>query len=325
MSGHVVALCGGVGGAKLAHGLALALPPKELSVIVNTGDDFQHLGLHISPDLDSVMYALAGLSDPIRGWGRRDESWAFMEALGTLKGEAWFQLGDKDLAVHVERTWRLSQGTRLSEITAYLCAALGIATRLLPMSDDPVRTRVLTSEGWLDFQDYFVRRRCEPAVLDFRFDGAETARAQPQALAALQRPDLRAIVICPSNPFVSVEPILAVPGIRNALRESGAPVLAVTPIIGGKAIKGPAAKMMSELGLDVSGAAIARRYADLIDGFVVDRADPMPEPIEGVTFFDAATLMNTVDDRLQLARAVLQAADSLSARTTSPKWRLHHG
>ena len=169
MSGHVVALCGGVGGAKLAHGLALALPPDELSVIVNTGDDFQHLGLHISPDLDSVMYALAGLSDPVRGWGRRDESWAFMEALGNLNGETWFQLGDKDLAVHVERTWRLSQGASLSEVTAYLCTALGIATRVLPMSDDPVRTRVLTAQGWLDFQDYFVRRRCEPAALDFRF------------------------------------------------------------------------------------------------------------------------------------------------------------
>jgi len=316
MSGHVVALCGGVGGAKLAHGLALALPPDELSVIVNTGDDFQHLGLHISPDLDSVMYALAGLSDPVRGWGRRDESWAFMEALGNLNGETWFQLGDKDLAVHVERTWRLSQGASLSEVTAYLCTALGIATRVLPMSDDPVRTRVLTAQGWLDFQDYFVRRRCEPAALDFRFAGDETARAQPQALAALERPDLRAIVICPSNPFVSVEPILAVPGIRRAIRESAAPVVAVTPIIGGKAIKGPAAKMMTELGLEVSGAAIARRYADLIDGFVVDRADPMPEPIEGLTFFDAATLMNTVDDRLQLARAVLQAVDSLR--------RLHH-
>jgi len=320
MTGHVVALCGGVGGAKLAHGLAFALPPEQLSVIVNTGDDFQHLGLSIAPDLDSVMYALAGLSDPIRGWGRRDETWAFMEALRGLGSETWFQLGDRDLAVHVERTWRLAQGATLSEVTAHLCTALAIAVRVLPMSDDPVRTRVLTGEGWLDFQEYFVRRQCSPAVRDFMFAGAETARAQPHALAALERRDLRAIVICPSNPFVSVEPILAVPGIRRAIRESQAPVIAVTPIIGGKAIKGPAAKMMAELGLDVTGAAVARRYGDLIDGFVIDQADAIPDATEGVTFFSSATLMKTVDDRLQLARAVLRAADSLVAQRRPPAY-----
>ena len=271
MTGHIVALSGGVGGAKLAHGLSLALPPEELSIIVNTGDDFRHLGLHIAPDLDSVLYALAGLSDPARGWGRRDETWTFMEALKGLSGESWFQLGDGDLAMHVERSWRLAQGAGLSEVTAHLCRALGIAARVLPMSDDPVRTRVRTADGWLDFQEYFVRRRCIPAVQEFLFVGAETARAQPDALAALERRDLRAIIICPSNPFVSVEPILAVPGLRAAIRQSHAPVVAVTPIIGGKAIKGPAAKMMTELGLDVSGAAVARRYAGLIDGFVIDQ------------------------------------------------------
>jgi LPPG:FO 2-phospho-L-lactate transferase len=313
MSGHVVALCGGVGGAKLAQGLSVALPPDELSVIVNTGDDFQHLGLHISPDLDSVIYALAGLSDPVRGWGRRDETWTFMGALKGLSGESWFQLGDGDLAMHVERTWRLAEGATLSEVTAHLCRALGVAIRVLPMSDDPVRTRVLTAEGWLDFQEYFVHRQCRPAVREFTFAGAETARAQPGALAALERRDLRAIIICPSNPFVSVEPILAVRGIRAAIQQSHAPVVAVTPIIGGKAIKGPAAKMMTELGLDVSGAAVARRYAGIIDGFVIDHADPLPEPRRDVTFFSAATLMNTTDDRLRLAHAVLQAADTLGA------------
>ena len=176
MSGHVVALCGGVGGAKLAHGLSLALAaePDSLSIIVNTGDDFRHLGLSISPDLDSVLYALAGLSDPVRGWGRREETWRFMEALRGLGGESWFQLGDGDLAVHVERSWRLAQGATLSEVTAHLCQALGITARVLPMSDDPVRTRVLTPEGWLDFQDYFVRRQCQPAVREFMFSGAET-------------------------------------------------------------------------------------------------------------------------------------------------------
>jgi len=181
------------------------------------------------------------------------------------------------------------------------------------MSDDAVRTRVLTAEGWLDFQEYFVHRQCTPAVQGFQFAGAETARAQPDALATLERPDLRAIIICPSNPFVSVDPILAVPGIRNAISQSQAPVIAVTPIIGGKAIKGPAAKMMTELGLDVSGAAVARHYAGLIDGFVIDQADALPEPQPHVTFFNAATLMNSTDDRLRLAHAVLQAADTLRA------------
>jgi LPPG:FO 2-phospho-L-lactate transferase len=315
VSGHVVALCGGVGGAKLAHGLSMALAAEggSLSIIVNTGDDFQHLGLSISPDLDSVMYALAGLSDPVKGWGRRDETWRFMATLRDLGGESWFQLGDTDLAVHVERTWRLSQGATLTAVTAHLCKALGIGARILPMSDDPVRTRVLTPEGWMDFQDYFVRHQCQPAVREFMFFGAETARPQPDALAALERPDLRAIVICPSNPFVSVEPILAVPGIRAAIQQSRAPVVAVTPIIGGKAIKGPAAKMLTELGLDVSAAGVARRYVGLIDGFVVDDSDPAPEPLPGVTFVSAATLMSSVDDRLWLARAVLRAADTLVA------------
>jgi LPPG:FO 2-phospho-L-lactate transferase len=302
-----------VGGAKLAHGLSLALPAEALSIIVNTGDDFRHLGLHISPDLDSVVYALAGLSDPVRGWGRREETWTFMKALQGLGGAGWFQLGDGDLAMHVERSWRLAQGDPLSEVTAHLCRALGIALRVLPMSDDAVRTRVLTAEGWLDFQEYFVHRQCHPAVQGFLFAGAETARAQPDALAALERRDLRAIIICPSNPFVSVDPILAVPGLRAAIGRSQAPVIAVTPIIGGKAIKGPAAKMMAELGLDVSGAAVARHYAGLIDGFVIDQADASPEPLPGITVFSAATLMNSTDDRLRLAHAVLQAADTLRA------------
>jgi LPPG:FO 2-phospho-L-lactate transferase len=313
MSGHVVALCGGVGGAKLAHGLAMALPPAALSVIVNTGDDFQHLGLHISPDLDSVMYALAGLSDPVRGWGRADETWTFMEALKGLGGESWFQLGDRDLALHVERTWRLRQGATLSEVTAHLCQALSVAVRVLPMSDDPVRTRVLTNEGWLDFQDYFVHRQCQPTVRNFMFAGVESAQAQPDALAALQRRDLRAIIICPSNPFVSVDPILAVPQIRTAIQSADAPVIAVTPIIAGRAIKGPAAKMMAELGLEVSAATVAQRYADLIGGFIIDQADATSRPPAGMRFFTAATLMSSADDRLRLAQAVLEAADTLGA------------
>jgi LPPG:FO 2-phospho-L-lactate transferase len=313
MTGHVVALCGGVGGAKLAQGLAMALPPGDLSIIVNTGDDFEHLGLYISPDLDSVTYALAGWSDPIRGWGRRDETWTFMQALKGLGGDTWFQLGDGDLALHVLRTRLLAEGATLSEVTTQLCRALGITVRVLPMSDDGVRTRVLTPDGWLDFQDYFVRRQCRPVVRAFEFVGADTARAQPHALAALRRQDLRAVIVCPSNPFVSIEPILAVPGIRAALQEREYPVIAVTPIIGGKAIKGPAAKMLSELGLDVSAASVAARYAGLIDGFIVDETDAMPEPLPPLRFFRSATLMNSDGDRLRLAREVLHAADALNS------------
>ena len=312
MTGHVVALCGGVGGAKLAHGLSLVLPPEDLSIIVNTGDDFRHLGLCISPDLDSVLYALAGLSDPVRGWGRRDESWTFMQALEGLGGESWFRLGDADLALHVERSWRLAAGATLSEVTAHLCRSVGIAVRVLPMSDDPVRTRVLTPEGWLDFQEYFVHRQCRPTVREFAFAGAAAAHAQPEALATLERRDLSAIIVCPSNPFVSIDPILAVPGIRAAVEQSNAPVIAVTPIIGGKAIKGPAGKMLAELGLEVSGMAVAQRYAGLIDGFLVDQSDAPPEPLAGVKFFRAATLMHSDADRMHLARATLQAAAALS-------------
>jgi len=311
MTGHVVALCGGVGGAKLAHGLAMALQSEDLTIVVNTGDDFQHLGLEVAPDLDSVLYALAGLSDPVRGWGRRDETWTFMKVLKSLGGESWFQLGDGDLVMHVQRSWQLSRGASLSEVTANLCRALGITVRVLPMSDDPVRTRVRTTDGWLNFQEYFVQQQCRPVVQEFIFAGAETARAQPQVLAALNQPDVRAIIICPSNPFVSIEPILSVPEIRVAIQQSRAPVVAVTPIIGGSSIKGPAGKMMAELGLEVSGAAVARRYTGIIDGFVIDQADPVPEPQQGVVFFRAATLMSTTEDRLRLAQETLRLADSL--------------
>jgi LPPG:FO 2-phospho-L-lactate transferase len=314
--GGVVALCGGVGGAKLAHGLAMALAPGELCIVVNTGDDFRHLGLYIAPDLDSVLYALAGLSDPVRGWGRREETWNFMAALRALGGQDWFQLGDADLALHVERTWRLAAGATLSEVTAHLCERLAVGVRVLPMSDDPVQTRVRTDEGWLEFQDYFVRRQCRPVVHEFRFEGAGRAHAQPQVLAALADETLRAIIICPSNPFVSIEPILAVHGMREALQRAAAPIVAVTPIIGGRAVKGPAAKMLAELALPISGMAVARRYAGLIDGFVLDMADELPkdpllEQTERMRFERAATLMSSSEDRLRLAREVLRIADAL--------------
>lgn len=309
MSGLVIALCGGVGGAKLAHGLSCVLPPDELMVIVNTGDDFHHLGLAISPDLDSVIYALSGLSDPVRGWGRKEETWTFQQALGSLGGETWFQLGDSDLAMHVLRTAALAQGQSLSAFTIGVCAALGIHHRVLPMSDDPVRSHLLTDEGWLDFQEYFVHRQCRPRLQELRFSGAEQAAPHPEALAALRSPEVRAIIICPSNPFVSIAPMLALPALRTALKQSRAPVIAVTPIIGGRAIKGPAAKMLAELGQPVTPASIAQYYQGLIQIFISDASDPEVAGPTGVTMLRAQTLMRTLSDRADLARAILSAAD----------------
>jgi LPPG:FO 2-phospho-L-lactate transferase len=307
----VVALSGGVGGAKLALGLSRVLPANELLVVCNTGDDFEHLGLCISPDIDTVMYTLAGVANPELGWGRADETWSFIETLGHLGGETWFRLGDRDLAVHVERTRRLRGGETLSAITADLCARLGITARVLPMSDDPVRTRVRTDEGWIDFQEYFVRRRCEPVVHELAFHGASTARAQPDFVAALSDPGTKAVVICPSNPFISIEPILAVPGVREALAGCSAPVIAVSPIIGGRAIKGPTAKMMAELGTTPSAGGVARRYDELIDGYVCDFADMDQAAGVSAKVTLAQTLMSTLADREALARVVLSAARML--------------
>jgi LPPG:FO 2-phospho-L-lactate transferase len=307
----VVALSGGVGGAKLALGLGRVLPPEDLLIVANTGDDFEHLGLAISPDIDTVMYTLAGLANPELGWGRHDETWSFMETLGALGGATWFRLGDRDLAVHVERTHRLRSGETLSSITQDLCRRLGVGPRVVPMSDDPVRTRVRTDEGWIDFQDYFVHRRCEPVIHELAFHGAAEARAQPEFLAALADPRLTAVVICPSNPFISIEPILAVRGVRAALAACAAPVVAVSPIIGGRAVKGPTAKMMTELGMTASAGAVARRYGDLLDAYVVDFADmdQVAAIVPKVTL--GQTMMTTLADREALARTVLGAAGVL--------------
>lgn len=313
----ILALAGGVGGAKLAHGLARILAPDDLLIAVNTGDDFVHLGLHVSPDLDSVMYKLAGLNDPVRGWGLRDETWHFMAALGRLGGETWFNLGDLDLATHVERTRRLAAGQTLSAATASLCEALGIHHRIAPMSDDPVRTSVITDAGRLPFQEYFVRLKCVPRVRGFAFDGSDSAVPAPALRATLDDPALEAIVICPSNPFVSVAPILAVPAIARAMRARRVPAVAVTPIIGGEAVKGPAAKMMGELGVAASAAAVAAHYGDLIDGFVIDGRDASEAPaVEalGTHALAAATLMRTAEDERRLAQETLDFARRLSPR-----------
>ena len=284
-------------------------------VVANTGDDFEHLGLAISPDLDTVMYVLAGLDDPQRGWGRRDETWTFMAALAALGGETWFQLGDGDLATHVERTRRRASGETLSAVTADFCRRLGIATRIVPMSDDKVRTRLRTERRLARLPGLFRAPALRADVMELAYDGAAAAHAHADALAALRDPRLRAVVICPSNPFISIEPILAVPGMREAIAHCAAPVVAVSPIIGGRAVKGPTAKMMAELGLAVNAAAVARRYGDLLDGYVVDHADADEAAALGIPVTMAHTLMTTLDDREQLARDVLAAADALADAT----------
>ncbi len=311
MKSHVVALSGGVGGAKLAHGLSLLLPPEDLTVIVNTGDDFEHLGLTICPDLDSVVYAFSNLSDPIRGWGRCNETWTFQAALTGLGVDPWFQLGDADLAMHVARTAELKRGKTLSQVTRSLGHALGIRHPIVPMSDHAVRTQLLTDAGWLDFQEYFVHRQCAPKLKALRFAGCEDAVAQPEALRALERSDLRAIIVCPSNPFVSIAPILALPALHAAIAASDAPRLAVTPIIGGKAVKGPAAKMLRELGHPISPSAVAHYYTGLLDAFIYDVSDPPCEGPPGMKMLGAQTLMSNLEQRRQLADFVLTAADSL--------------
>lgn len=309
---RVLALSGGIGGAKLALGLSRVVPPGKLTVVANTGDDFEHLDLHVSPDIDTLLYTLAGLDNPETGWGRRGETWTFMAALSALGGETWFRLGDGDLATHVERTHRLRAGESLSQITRDFAARLNVSASIVPMSDDPVRTRVRATNGWLDFQRYFVEQQCKPVVREFVFAGAETARPHPEFLAAIADPQLRAIVICPSNPFISIEPILALPGVRQALSTCTAPIVAVAPIIGGKAVKGPTAKMLRELGLEVSAEAVAKRYGNLLDGYVVDNVDASVAASLSVPTIATNALMVSLADRELLAKAVLSFADELA-------------
>jgi LPPG:FO 2-phospho-L-lactate transferase len=309
---RVVALSGGIGGAKLALGLYRTLPADCLMVVCNTGDDFEHLGLAISPDLDTVLYTLAGIANPETGWGRADETWTFMAALEQLGGETWFRLGDADLATHVERTRRLAAGESLSAITEGFCRRLGVRAEVVPMCDEPVRTMVQTEDGVLAFQRYFVARRCAPRVIGFEFRGAPAARPTSAVRAALARDRLEAVVICPSNPFISIDPILAVPGMRAAIGACRAPVVAVSPIIGGRAIKGPTAKMMAELRLPASARAVAERYGGLIDGFVLDAADAEQAAAVDVPCLATRTLMVSEDDKRALAREVLSFAARLA-------------
>jgi LPPG:FO 2-phospho-L-lactate transferase len=306
---RVVALAGGVGGAKLAQGLAQVHAPG-LSVVVNTGDDFEHLGLTICPDLDTVLYTLAGEANPRTGWGLRGESFACLEALDRLGGPTWFRLGDRDLATHLLRTQWLREGARLTEVTHRLAGALEVQVPILPMTDAPFRTQVLTDEGEMPFQEYFVHRRWEPAVRGFRWEGEGRARPTPEVKGALQEADL--VVICPSNPFVSIGPILALPGVREAL--ASRVTVAVSPILGGEAVKGPAAKMYRELGMQPSALAVARHYDDLLTGFVLDEVDAdLKLAIEelGLVVHVTDTLMPGLEERIRVAREVLTFASTL--------------
>lgn len=306
MSGRVVVLTGGVGGAKLVLGLQQLLDPANLTAIVNTGDDFTHLGLHVSPDIDTLLYTLSGKSNVAQGWGREGESWNFLDALRSLGGEDWFMLGDGDLALHVLRSMRLARGDSLSAITADFARAWGIGMAVLPMSDRLVATHLDTDEGILPFQRYFVGRRCQPIVRQVLFEGAERATPAPGVCEAILAPDTDAILIAPSNPYLSVDPILAVPGIRDALRNADAPVIAVSPIVGGDAVKGPTAKLMRELGSRVTPLAVAAHYGDILDGMLVDERDAHVDL--GIASVQLDTLMQSLDDRVRVARAALALA-----------------
>ena len=318
----VVALAGGVGGAKLAFGLAQCLPPEDLSIVVNIGDDFEHLGLKICPDLDTVCYTLAGIANPETGWGRAEETWNALESLTRLGGPAWFRLGDRDLGALLERTRRIHTGERLSQITQDFCRAWDILLTVLPASDDAVPTWVYTDLGEMPFQEYFVRRQCQPRVTGFRFEGVDRASPAPGVVKSLQAADL--VIICPSNPWVSIDPILALPGLRELLhsrkKQEGCPLIAVSPIIGGQTVKGPAAKMYAELGIPPSAQAVARHYGSLLSGFVMDTVDSSQASEVtglGIRSHIVDTWMKTPGDRRRLAEVVIKFADELPLKKNS--------
>ena len=303
---HVVLLVGGVGGAKLALGLARVLPPESLTIIVNTGDDFRHLGLHISPDVDTVMYTLANLANPKTGWGLSDDSLHAMRMVKRYGGPDWFGLGDKDLGTHLMRTQLLGEGLTLTEVTRRLCAPLGVEHLLLPMSDDPVRTVLDTDQGTLNFQEYFVREQWQPEVREISFEGSGTAQPSDTVSAALEQASM--IVIGPSNPFLSIDPILSIKGIRDRIEAATVPRVAISPIIGGKAVKGPTAKMMVELGIDVSPMGVVHHYQNLLDGIILDETDStLRDEIESIGIHTSAQqiFMETQNDKIRLAVTLL--------------------
>lgn len=307
---RIIALSGGVGGAKLADGLMRTANAIDLTLVVNTGDDFNHLGLHISPDIDTALYTLSDTVNLDTGWGRRDETWSFMQALKQFSSDTWFLLGDKDLAIHITRTQQLATGQSLSTITSALAKSLGLSVQVLPMSNDSVRTWLQTDMGELAFQHYFVREQCKPKVQHIEFRGAAQAQPAPEVLQALQDPNLGAIILCPSNPYLSIAPILAIPGMREQLRAAGVPIIAVSPLVGGQAVKGPTTKIMQELELPVSALQIVEHYAGLIDGFVLDQRDAhLADQIKiPVAIID--TLMKTSEERIRVAEETLAFAST---------------
>jgi LPPG:FO 2-phospho-L-lactate transferase len=312
---RVCALAGGVGGAKLAVGLEAALAPGDLSVVVNTADDFDLWGLRVCPDLDTVMYTLAGLANPETGWGVANESFAALDMFSAYGEDAWFKLGDRDLATHILRTERLRAGMRLTEITARLAAALGVQSNLLPMCDEPISTVLKTPEGLLDFQEYFVRRGQRDEVLGVELRGIKNARVSAEVARTIARAE--AIIFCPSNPLVNIGPILAVPGVRELLANSPAPKVAVSPIVGGRALKGPADEMLRSSGHEVSAAGVARIYAGLVDGMVIDRVDKGGEvriSALGMRVLTTDAVMRNEAGRERLAREVLGLCSGLGAR-----------
>jgi LPPG:FO 2-phospho-L-lactate transferase len=311
-----LALCGGVGGAKLAWGLAQLLPPSALTIAVNTGDDFEHLGLTICPDIDTVLYTLAGVADATQGWGRSDESRQVLDELQRLGGDDWFMLGDRDIALHLLRTQSLRRGLSLSEVTMDLAQRLGVTAAIAPATDDPLRTVVHTDEGALAFQDYFVRRRCEPIVHSIEYAGAERARLAPALRAALHDPTITGVILCPSNPYLSIMPMLAIRELRETLRALRTPVIAVAPIIGGAAIKGPTAKIMRELGVDPTAAVVASLYADFVDAVIVDNADAALAA-DDPRLVVRPTLMKTDTDRIGLARHCIELLAQLASGVTN--------
>ena len=304
----ILAITGGVGGAKLALGLSKVLNEDEVLFLVNTGDDFQHLGLEISPDVDSLLYALSEKNNPELGWGRKDESWNFISTLEELGEDAWFRLGDRDLALHIIRTQKLARGKSIQQVTDELSAALGIRHRIAPMSQSKISTIVETPDGKLGFQEYFVREKCEPKVINFQFQGIETAEPNPVVVSWLKKCD--GVVICPSNPYVSVDPILKVPGLKELLRSK--PVIAVSPIVGGLAIKGPAAKMMKELGVPPSPIAVSDHYGDLLSGFVLDKTDGDQANDISIPSIVTQTVMVTLQDRIDLAKQCVRFLEELA-------------
>ena len=302
----VLALAGGVGGAKLALGLRDILDEESLAIVVNTGDDEEFFGLHVSPDLDTVMYTLGGIANPDTGWGISGETFRSLNRLRQYGVDTWFNLGDLDMATHIRRTQLLGQGNTLSEVTNSLCSSLGIAHSIFPMTDDTLKTIVITEISEMSFQEYFVKNRCDPRVISLRFDSPSECSPSPGFVTALNESDL--LVFCPSNPFLSVDPILAVPGVRKKIENFRGARIAVSPIVGGEAIKGPAGKILRELGHEVSCVGVAKRYVDLCDVFIIDNVDAnLASTIEklGMRVVVTNTIMNNDQEKRTLAREIL--------------------